>query len=63
LVTHAPGGWTAPRSFHDMFEPDPCTIPGLAELVPSFSLLIEDLAHLTNDDIKARALAVFPSLA
>jgi hypothetical protein len=63
LVTHAPGGWTAPRSFHEMFEPDPRSIPGLAELVPSFSLLIEDLAHLTNDDIKARALAVFPSLA
>lgn len=63
VVSHAPGGWTAPRSFHEMFEPNPSTIPGLAELVPSFSLLVEDLAHLGNDDIKARALAVFPSLA
>lgn len=63
VVSHAPSGWTAPRSFHEMFEPDPATIPGLAELVPNFSLLVEDLAHLSNDDIKARALAAFPSLA
>jgi predicted transposase/invertase (TIGR01784 family) len=63
VVSHAPGGWTAPRTFHEMFEPDPRAIPGLAELVPSFSLLVEDLAHLSNDDIKARALAVFPTLA
>jgi predicted transposase YdaD len=63
VVSHAPAGWTAPRTFHEMFEPNPSTIPGLAELVPSFSLIVEDLAHLGNDDIKARALAVFPSLA
>lgn len=63
VISHAPGGWTAPRTFHDMFEPNPVTIPGLADLVPGFSLLVEDLAHLSNDDIKARALAAFPSLA
>lgn len=63
LVSHAPGGWTAPRSFHEMFAPAPSSIVGLAELVPSFTLLVEDLAHLSNDDIKARALAAFPTLA
>jgi predicted transposase YdaD len=63
VISHAPGGWMAPRTFHEMFEPNPATVPGLAELVPSFSVLVEDLAHLGNDDIKARALAVFPSLA
>src|SRR5690606_21587079 len=63
LVSHAPGGWTAPQTFHQMFEPNPASIPGLAELVPSFSLLVEDLAHLSNDDIKARALDAFPRLA
>src|SRR5690606_1704432 len=63
LITHAPGGWSAPRSFHEMFAPAPESIEGLALLVPSFSLLVEDLAQLTNDDIKGKALAAFPSLA
>ncbi|MCX4244621.1 Rpn family recombination-promoting nuclease/putative transposase [Paraliomyxa miuraensis] len=63
LVSHAPGGWTAPRSFHDMFAPAPASIAGLAQFVPSFTLMVEDLAHLSNEDIKARALATFPTLA
>jgi predicted transposase/invertase (TIGR01784 family) len=63
LVSHAPGGWTAPRSFHEMFDPPPASIVGLAELVPSFTLMVADLAHLSNEDIKARALAAFPTLA
>jgi predicted transposase/invertase (TIGR01784 family) len=63
LVSHAPGGWTAPRSFHDMVSPRPSSIEGLAEFVPSFTMEVEDLAHLSNEDIKGRALAAFPTLA
>ncbi|MBA3455808.1 MAG: Rpn family recombination-promoting nuclease/putative transposase [Deltaproteobacteria bacterium] len=63
VVSHVPGGWTAPRSFEELLDPHPSSIPGLAELVPRFSLVIEDLAHLSNDDLKARALAAFPKLA
>ncbi len=63
VVSLAPGGWTAPRSFHELFAPAPATIPELASFVPSFDLLIEDLAHVSNEDLKARALAAFPKLA
>lgn len=62
VVSHAPGGWTAARAFEDLFDPHPTSIPGLAELTPRFSLVVEDLAHVTNDDLKARALAAFPKL-
>ncbi len=62
LVTHAPGGWTAPRCFEDLVEPHPTTTPGLAALVPRFSMLVEDLRDLSNEDIKSRALAAFPKL-
>jgi predicted transposase/invertase (TIGR01784 family) len=62
IVSHAPGGWTAPRALDDLFDPHPSEIPGLELLVPRFSLLIEDLAHLSNEDLKARALAAFPKL-
>jgi predicted transposase/invertase (TIGR01784 family) len=63
MICHAPDGWTAPVAFEDLFDPHPSSIPGLAQLVPSFSLLLEDLVHLGNDELKQRALAVFPKLA
>jgi hypothetical protein len=63
VVCHVPGGWVASRRFQDLFEAQTLAIPGMAELVPHFSLLIEDLAHLSNDELKARALAAFPTLA
>jgi predicted transposase YdaD len=63
MISHAPGGWTAPVAFEDLFDPHPASIPGLAKLVPSFSLLLEDLVHVGNDELKQRALAVFPKLA
>ncbi|MFV8749588.1 Rpn family recombination-promoting nuclease/putative transposase [Nannocystaceae bacterium ST9] len=62
LVSHAPGGWTGARHFHELIAPDPSQLPELAQFVPSFRLLVEDLAHLSNDDLKARTLAVFPKL-
>jgi len=63
VISHAPGGWTASRCFDDMFEPSVLSMPGLAALVPRFALIIEDLAHLTNDDLEARSLAAFQKLA
>lgn len=35
----------------------------MAELVPQMSILVQDLAGWSNEDIRARALAVFPQLA
>jgi predicted transposase YdaD len=63
VVSHAPGGWTAPRTFGELLDPDPSTVDGLADLVPAFSLLVEDLAGRSNAEIKALAIAAFPRLA
>jgi hypothetical protein len=63
LICHAPGGWTGPVSMQELFEPPPDSIPGLARHVPHFTLLVEDLAHLGNEQLKRRALAAFPKLA
>jgi predicted transposase/invertase (TIGR01784 family) len=62
IVSHAPGGWTAPTRFHDLISPTPASIEGVQALVPSFEILVEDLAHLSNEDLQDLALAAFPKL-
>jgi predicted transposase/invertase (TIGR01784 family) len=61
VISHTPDGWTAPVYLHDMITPSPA-LAGVTELVPGFKLLVDDLAHLTNEQLKARALATFPKL-
>ncbi|KIG18688.1 Mobile element protein [Enhygromyxa salina] len=63
VISHAPEGWTAPVSFGELFTPHPDSIPGLGPLVPSFTLLVEDLSDLSNEDLRGWALAAFPKLA
>ena len=46
-----------------MFDPSVLEIPGLSASIPRSSLIIDDLASLSNDDLKARSLAAFQKLA
>jgi hypothetical protein len=63
LVSHVPGGWSAPRAFEDLFDPEVMAIPGLAALVPRCSMVTLDLTPLTNAELQARSLAPFQKLA
>jgi len=63
VISHAPGGWTGGRSLHELFQPDPTSIPGLAALVPDVSLLVEDLQHWNDDELRERAAGTYPALA
>jgi hypothetical protein len=63
LVTHVPGGWTTARSIEELFDPAMLAIPGLAALAPRCSMIVDDLARVSNDELKARSLAVFQQLA
>jgi hypothetical protein len=63
LICHAPGGWTAARCFHDLFTPTLEQLPEFAQLVPQFCMLIDDLEHVSNEELHGRALAAFPKLA
>jgi len=63
LVSHVPGGWTAARTFEELFDPAVMALSGLAALVPRFSMIVDDLTQLSNDDLTARPLPAFPKLA
>jgi hypothetical protein len=63
LVSHVPGGWTDARSFDELFDPAVLALPGVAALVPRFSLVVLDLAHLSDADLAGRGLAAPQRLA
>jgi hypothetical protein len=63
VVSHAPSGWAVPRAFEGLFDPAMLAVPGLAPLVPQFAMIVDDLAHRTNADLKARSLPPFQKLA
>jgi hypothetical protein len=63
LVSHAPGGWRSACSFEELLDPDLLEIPGLVALVPRCSMIVDDLATRSDDDLQARALAPFQRLA
>jgi len=63
LVSHVPGGWTAACAFEELFDPAVMARSDLAALVPRFSMVIDDLAQLSDEALEARALGAFSKLA
>jgi hypothetical protein len=63
VISHAPGGWAAPRSLEHMFEPSAIELPALMALLPRFTLLVYDLAHVSDNQLKALSLGAFQTLA
>jgi predicted transposase YdaD len=60
VISNAEGGWKGPLSFHDLCEPHPASIPGIADLVPQFTLALVDLSRVSNEELVAWALDAFP---
>jgi len=63
VIAHAPDGWTAATELHALVRPSPASIEGLAALVPNLRIVVDDLAHTTNEALRERSLALFPTLA
>jgi predicted transposase YdaD len=55
VVSHSPGGWSAPIALWDLLDPHPSTYAGVAELVPRFSFVLLDLSSKSNAEIVALA--------
>jgi predicted transposase/invertase (TIGR01784 family) len=63
VICHAREGWTTARCFHDLFVPTLEQFPEIARFVPDFEMIVDDLTHVSNEDLRDRALAAFPKLA
>jgi predicted transposase YdaD len=70
VISHDPDGWSAPKSFHALFDLGPLgaldSFPELAQFVPSFELRVEDLMEIDNEQLlrdarsPERVLECFP---
>jgi Putative transposase, YhgA-like len=62
VVSHDTRGWNAPREFAAMFARSVREHPVLRSVIPDFRCFIDDLSELSDADLRARALAPFPTL-
>lgn len=62
LLSHARPSWTGARTFAELFDPDSLRLPGAADWVPNFGLMVEDLTCRSDADIAGMRLTDFPKL-
>jgi predicted transposase/invertase (TIGR01784 family) len=55
VVSHAVTGWTSPLWLHDLFQPSPAST-GIGDGVLNGRYYVEDLAHVTDEELRARAI-------
>ncbi len=61
LVHHSHTGWTASTRFESLFAPE--LLPLLGAHLPSFEVLLDDLSHKDDAELRARMLTAFATLA
>ena len=62
VLHHSATGWTASTRLEALFDPDLLATEGLAELVPRFGFLLDDLSRLSDEALWDRAMGLLPSL-
>ncbi|EDM79155.1 hypothetical protein PPSIR1_27353 [Plesiocystis pacifica SIR-1] len=62
VVSHAPGGWTAPVTFESLVRPGPTDLPELTPHIPRFELVINDLTHLSDQQLREWSMRGFATL-
>lgn len=61
LLAQVPGGWTAPTRFSALFSPHRGTFGD--GVIPDFTFSVDDLAHVSDDQLRMRALDSIPKVA
>jgi predicted transposase/invertase (TIGR01784 family) len=62
VVHHSATGWTASTRLEALFDPALLATEGVAELVPRFGFLLDDLSRLPDEALRARAMGMVPTL-
>jgi predicted transposase/invertase (TIGR01784 family) len=62
VLHHSATGWTAPTRMEALFDPELLAEPAILESVPRLGFVLDDISHLSDDDLAARALGLLPTL-
>jgi len=62
VLHHGESGWNKPVSFHDLFDPALLNDLHLAEFLPAFRFVLDDLSHASDDELLRRAEREFESV-
>jgi predicted transposase/invertase (TIGR01784 family) len=62
LVHHSATGWTAATRLEALFDAALLATEGMAELVPRFGFVLDDLSRLPDEELRARAMGLVPTL-
>jgi hypothetical protein len=62
VLHHSEKGWTAPRQLEALFDRVLVSDPELAALVPRLSFILDDISHLSDDELSKRALGAAVTL-
>ena len=62
VLHHSAGGWTGAKRMSALFDPTLVDEPGIAAHVPDFAFVLDDISHISDDDLTQRALGLVPTL-
>jgi phosphoribosyl-ATP pyrophosphohydrolase len=63
VLHHSATGWTASTRLGELFSPELAGLPELAPHLPQLAFLVDDLSQLTDEELEARNLGDFATLA
>jgi predicted transposase/invertase (TIGR01784 family) len=63
VLHHGAAGWTASTTMVELFDPALARDPNVSPYLPQFSFLLDDLRNATDEELAARNLGDFASLA
>jgi hypothetical protein len=62
VLHHSEGGWTSPTELAALFDPVLANDPELSSLVPRLTFVLDDISHLSDDELSKRALGAAVTL-
>ena len=63
VLHHSVTGWTGSTEFEDLLDVEEATLADVAQYVPNFQFVLEDLSHETDEQLRARAITALARLS
>lgn len=55
VLHHSESGWTRKTDFHSLFDAELLSVDGVAELVPRFEFVLDDISRASDEELMRRA--------